>query len=93
MGTPPSRPGSASILDPENSAGDPCRGEGSSQLELDGCPVSALCGWHRPSGSQLPALKFSAVNKGLSVFSDRLWIWLGFALVSHGKRQLSLLEE
>lgn len=40
-----------------------------------------------------PTLKSSAGAKGLSVFSDRLWIWLGFALVSDSKRQLSLLEE
>lgn len=39
------------------------------------------------------ALKSSAGTKGPSVFSDRLWIWLGFTLVSEGKRQLSLLEE
>lgn len=30
--------------------------------------------------SQLPPLEHSAVNKGLSMFSDRLWIWLGFCL-------------
>lgn len=40
-----------------------------------------------------PALKSSAGTKGLSVFSDRLCIWLEFALVSDSKRQLSLLEE
>lgn len=38
-------------------------------------PVGSVAGT-----SHLPSLEHSALSEGLSVFSDRLWIWLGFCL-------------
>lgn len=44
-------------------------------LSWTAAPVSSAAGT-----SQLPPLERSAVNEGLSMFSDRLWIWLRFCL-------------
>lgn len=91
-GDPPSQLGSASLLYPENGTKEPRSSERSS-IWLWMLPCVSSPGLAPAKRSQLLALEFPAANKGLLVFSDGLWIWLGSALVSDSKRQLSLLEE
>lgn len=89
---PLTQSGSAYLLYPESSTEEP-RGREQSSTWLWMLPCVSSPGLALAERSQLLALQLPAANKGLLVFSDGLWIWLGSALVSDSKRQLSLLEE
>lgn len=71
-GEPLAQPSSASLLCPQSGTEEPF---GRAERPLGVGLLPSVAGT-----SQLPPLECSAVNKGLSTFSDRLWIWLGFCL-------------